>query len=98
MSVASNTLIDLFTRHKVASNLSMIMMLLSGVWFSLEGTNSFMQGVSKIFPLTQMLDAARPIMLDGAGLADVMNQIIVLSVMTAVFLTAGSLLFRWDSK
>ena len=74
------------------------MMLLSGVWFSLEGTNSFMQGVSRIFPLTQMLDAARAIMFDGAGLGDVMNQIIVLSVMTAVFLTAGSLLFRWDSK
>ena len=74
------------------------MMLLSGVWFSLEGTNSFMQGVSKIFPLTQMLGAARAIMFDGAGLADVMNQIIVLSVMTAIFLTIGSLLFRWDSK
>jgi len=29
---ASNTLIDVFTRHKVASNLAMIMMVLSGLW------------------------------------------------------------------
>ncbi len=31
MSV-SNTLIDVFTRHKVASNLAMIMMVMSGLW------------------------------------------------------------------
>jgi multidrug efflux pump subunit AcrB len=29
---ASNTLIDVFTRHKVASNLTMIMMVLAGMW------------------------------------------------------------------
>jgi multidrug efflux pump subunit AcrB len=28
----SNTLIDVFTRHKVASNLAMIMMILTGLW------------------------------------------------------------------
>ena len=31
---ASNNIIDLFTRHKVASNLVMIMMILSGLWAS----------------------------------------------------------------
>jgi len=30
----SNTLIDLFTRHKVACNLTMLMMVLSGLWAS----------------------------------------------------------------
>ncbi|HJO11367.1 MAG: efflux RND transporter permease subunit [Gammaproteobacteria bacterium] len=29
---ASNTIIDLFARHKVASNLVMVMMILSGLW------------------------------------------------------------------
>ena len=32
VTTASTTLIDLFTRHKVAANLLMIMMLLSGIW------------------------------------------------------------------
>lgn len=29
---ARNTLIDVFTNHRVASNLAMIMMVLSGLW------------------------------------------------------------------
>lgn len=32
--MTSNSLIDLFTRHKVAANLVMIMMILSGIWAS----------------------------------------------------------------
>ena len=46
------------------------MMLLSGVWFSLEGAPAWLQQAAKVLPLTQMLDAARAVMLDGAGLAD----------------------------
>src|SRR5690606_16169974 len=30
--MTNNSLIDLFTRHKVAANLVMIMMILSGLW------------------------------------------------------------------
>ena len=45
------------------------MMLLSGVWFSLEGSPSWVQWVAGIFPLTHVLDAARAVMLDGAGIA-----------------------------
>lgn len=32
--MTSHSLIDLFTRHKVAANLVMIMMILSGIWAS----------------------------------------------------------------
>jgi ABC-type multidrug transport system permease subunit len=35
------------------------MMLLSGVWFSLEGAPNWLQQAAKVLPLTQMLDAAR---------------------------------------
>ena len=71
------------------------MMLLSGVWFSLEGTHQTVQQAAKIFPLTQMLDAARAIMLDGAGLSDILPQVIVLATMSVVLLGAGAILFRW---
>ena len=43
------------------------MMLLSGIWFSLEGSPRWVQWVAHIFPLTHVLDAARAVMLDGAG-------------------------------
>lgn len=72
------------------------MMLLSGIWFSLEGTPPLIQKLALIFPLTHVIDAARAVMIDGAGLADIAVHLLVLGVMTAVFMTIGSLGFRWD--
>lgn len=74
------------------------MMMLSGVWFSLEGAPSIIQQIAQLFPLTHMLDAARAVIIDGAGLADVSNQLLILLAMTAVFLSLGSTLFNWGSE
>lgn len=88
-----------FTSEELASGvlnvLTWPMMLLSGVWFSLEGSAEWVQWVAKIFPLTQMLDAARAIMLDGAGFAEVYPQLVFLVVTSALFLTLGAVFFRW---
>jgi ABC-2 type transport system permease protein len=91
-----------FTSEELAGGvLNMLtwpMMLLSGVWFSLEGTHPVVQTISRMFPLTHVLDAARAVMLDGATLAQVMPQIIVLGVMSVVFLFIGAAAFRWQSE
>ncbi len=71
------------------------MMLLSGVWFSLEGAPAWLQQAAKALPLTQMLDAARAVMLDGAGLAEVIPQLGWLAAMTMLFLGIASAGFRW---
>jgi ABC-2 type transport system permease protein len=71
------------------------MMLLSGVWFSLEGSPQWVQWAAQIFPLTHLLDAARAVMIDGAGLAAIGNQLIYLVVTTVVFLAFGAWSFRW---
>lgn len=71
------------------------MMLLSGVWFSLEAADPWVRQVAAIFPLTHVLDSARAVMLDGAGLADVAPALLALGAMSAVFLALGALLFRW---
>lgn len=47
------------------------MMILSGVWFSLEGTHVWAQRIAELLPLTHMVAAARRVMLDGATLGDV---------------------------
>lgn len=73
------------------------MMILSGVWFSLEGTPAIVQWTSKLFPLTYMLDGARKIMIDGAGVAGIWLELTVLTVMSVVFLALGATLFRWKS-
>lgn len=71
------------------------MMLLSGVWFSLEGAPAWLRGAAEVLPLTQMLKAARAVMLDGAGLAEVLPQIGLLLGMAAVFLGIAAAGFRW---
>jgi ABC-type multidrug transport system permease subunit len=72
------------------------MMLLSGVWFSLEGTNPVIQRIAQFLPLTHIVDGARAIMTEGAGLAEIASHLVVLSLMSAVFLGVGSLIFRWE--
>ncbi len=72
------------------------MMLLSGVWFSLESASAWVQQLSQIFPLTHVLDAARAIMIDGAGFVDIAPQLTTLTLMSAAFLTFGALVFRWQ--
>lgn len=72
------------------------MMLLSGVWFSLEGTNPVMRKIAQFLPLTHLVDGARAIMTEGAGLAEIAPHLLVLSLMTGVFLGIGSLIFRWE--
>ena len=72
------------------------MMFLSGVWFSLEGTNPIMQKLAEFLPLTHVTAAARAIMIDGASLANVSYHLMVLIVQTVVFLIVGAYLFRWE--
>jgi len=71
------------------------MMLLSGVWFSLEGAPAWLQQGAKALPLTQMLDAARAVMLDGAGILEVLPRLAWLLVMTLLFLGVAAIGFRW---
>ena len=71
------------------------MLVLSGVFFSLDGAPVFVQHIAELFPLTHMLEAARAVMLDGAGLADIAKPLMVMTGMTALFLALGAGTFRW---
>ncbi|MDF2176922.1 ABC transporter permease [Aliiglaciecola sp. CAU 1673] len=74
------------------------MMMLSGVWFSLEGAPQMVQDIALLLPLTHLLQAARAIMNDGAGLADIQSHLWAMTGMTAVFMALGSALFRWQGE
>ncbi|GAA6167170.1 ABC transporter permease [Sessilibacter corallicola] len=71
------------------------MMLLSEVWFSLDGAPQWMSTISSCLPLTHMVQSARAIMLDGAGLADISHHLLVLGLMTTVFMIIATSIFRW---
>jgi ABC-2 type transport system permease protein len=71
------------------------MMLVSGIWFSLEGSPRWVQWAAHIFPLTHLLDAARAVMLDGAGIAQIAPNLLYLAATALIFLTFGAWSFRW---
>lgn len=71
------------------------MMVASGVFFSTDGAPKVLQWAAGLLPLTHLLTAARAIMLDGAGLAQVMPNLAALTAMSVLFLVIGATSFRW---
>ncbi|WP_077340775.1 ABC transporter permease [Pseudocolwellia agarivorans] len=74
------------------------MMLLSGVWFSLEGAPSAIQTFSNFLPLTHLVTGARKIITEGASLADISFHLWCLVAMCSLFLVLGSALFSWNTE
>lgn len=74
------------------------MMFLSGVWFSLDGAPKWIQKIAEIFPLTQMLEGARSVMLDGAGILNIWPHLLALAAMTVLFLGLGAAGFKWKAN
>jgi ABC-type multidrug transport system permease subunit len=64
----------------VLNFISWPVMFLSEVWFSIEGAPQWVKWVADTFTLTYLLIAVRKIMNDGAGLSDVMPEIMYYSV------------------
>lgn len=72
------------------------MMLLSGAWFSLEGSPAWLQTFAQVLPLTHLIDGARAVMTEGAGWADIAPHLLILSILTVIFTAIGALIFRWE--
>ncbi len=72
------------------------MMFLSGVWFSLEGAHPMMQKVALLLPLTHLTDAAREIMIDGAGIVQIADHLLILGVSSVILLVIGARIFQWE--
>ena len=84
------------TANGLLNMISWPMMMLSGVWFSLEGSPEIIQQAALLFPLTHMINAARAVMIDGAGLLDVTPSLLIMLAMSALFMTIGARSFRWE--
>ena len=104
LGAASLVALGLLTAARVSSEelangllnlLTWPMMIVSGVWFSIEGSPAPIQWLAQAFPLTHLLEAARAVMLDGAGLLEVADHLIIMVIMTGVFLLLGASAFVW---
>ncbi len=76
--------------------ITMPMLILSGVFFSLENAPAFVGKIAKILPLTHFVDGAREIMLNGAGLLQILPNLLYLGGLTIVFLLLSAFLFKWE--
>jgi len=74
------------------------MMMLSGVWFSLEGAPQGIKIFADFLPLTHLVAGARKVITEGATLVDISYHVSALLVMSTVFLVVGSYLFSWNTE
>jgi ABC-type multidrug transport system permease subunit len=74
------------------------MMMLSGVWFSLEGAPSALKSFADFLPLTHLVAGARKIITEGASLGDISYHLTCLLLMSIVFLSLGAYFFSWNTE
>lgn len=74
------------------------MMMLSGVWFSLEGAPSALKNFADFLPLTHLVAGARKIITEGATLNDISYHVICLLIMSILFLSLGAYFFSWNTE
>ncbi|MFT4724656.1 MAG: ABC-2 type transport system permease protein [Colwellia sp.] len=74
------------------------MMLLSGVWFSLEGAPNAVKVFADFLPLTHLVAGARKVITEGSTLADISYHLTALLIMSTIFLALGSYLFSWNTE
>ena len=74
------------------------MMMLSGVWFSLEGAPEALKILADFMPLTHLVAGARAVITEGATLSDISFHINILLLMSSIFLALGAYLFSWNTE
>ena len=68
--------------------------LLSGVLFPVEYLPGYLQTVSMLLPTTHALHALRLTLIQSAGIAEVMPQLMLLAVMTLITVPLGFIIIR----
>jgi len=78
-------------------NLVMVpMWIFSGIFFSTERFPAAIQPFVQALPLTALNDALRAVMLEGAGLAAIASELVILGLWGAVTFVLALKLFRWQ--
>ena len=71
------------------------MIVLSGVFFSVSRFPESLQPLIRVLPLTALIDALRGVMIEGAHLASLLPQFLVMALWGTVSFCAALWIFRW---
>jgi ABC-2 type transport system permease protein len=85
---------DQETAQMMMMTLMFPMMFLSGVMFPLQQMPWYMQDIAKFLPLTYAADAMRKVMVLGAGVPAISNDLIIMIVFGVVMIAIAVPLFR----
>lgn len=78
-------------------NLVMLpMWVLSGIFFSAARFPDVIQPLVQALPLTQLINALREVMLEGATLADINTRLLILAAWAVIPFTLGLRFFKWQ--
>ena len=80
----------------MANVITLPMLLLGGVFFSRSNLPEMVRLVTEVLPLTHLADALRAVAIDGAGVAQVLPQLIGLGIWAPVSIGLAVWLFRWE--
>jgi ABC-type multidrug transport system permease subunit len=72
------------------------MAICSGVFFSAARFPEVFQPLIKLLPLTALIEAVRAVIINGAGLAAVTQQVIIMLMWSSVSFAVALRLFRWQ--
>ncbi|MBN2519585.1 MAG: ABC transporter permease [Bacteroidales bacterium] len=71
------------------------MMVLSGIFFSYQNFPEWAIKIIKILPLTMLVDEARSVINEGAGIFQVYDGILILSGLGIISFIAGLKIYKW---
>jgi ABC-2 type transport system permease protein len=97
--VGLGIVITSFTKDQETAQMLMMtlmfpMMFLSGVFFPIQQMPWYMQDISKALPLTYAADALRKVMVLGAGVPQISNELIILVAFGIVMIAIALPVFR----
>lgn len=74
------------------------LMILSEVFYSMEGATPWIKGLMHYLPLWQMADSMRQIMLEGVPLGELQGRMFSMLVLGLTFTFIGAYFFKWNPE
>ena len=79
----------------IANLVFMPLMMLSGVYFSLDSAPVWLQKASDLTPLTPLIKSLRAVFNDGANLASQSSSMLIIAVWTVILFIFATRRFKW---
>ena len=86
------------TAASYANLVTFPMLFLSGIFFSMENAPAWLRPITKILPLSYLVDALREPMSFGNGLSAIWLDLLALILTFIIAMAISVRFFRWDSR